>query len=70
MGQTSLKYLNRVGYNLHWGSVWESKNNYSNTFLKFFFLESLFTKLLKNNIFRDTNVSLNKNIKFFKKNSF
>jgi len=70
MGQTSLKYLNRVGYNLHWGGLWESKNIYSNTFLKFFFLESLCNKLLKNNVFRSTNIVLTKNTKFFKRNSF
>lgn len=70
MGQTSLRYLNRVGYNLHWGGVWESKNVYSNTFLKFFFLESLFTKLLKNNLFKTTNIALFKSSKFLKKKSF
>ena len=70
MGQTSLKYLNRVGYNMYWGGMWDSNNNYSSKFLKFFFLDLFFNKLLKSLSLKEKNYLLNKNINFKKTNSF
>ena len=63
MGQTSLKYLNRVGYNVFWGGVWESQNNYSHTFLKFLFLDSFFNKILENGVLNYFNFSNKKRFK-------
>lgn len=56
MGQTSLKYLNRVGYNLYWDKIWESKNNYNNTFIKFCFVDFFFNNFFNNNFFKKYNV--------------
>ena len=63
MGQTSLKYLNRVGYNVFWGNMWESKNNYSHNFIKFFFLDSFFNKILENGVLNYFNFSNKKRFK-------
>lgn len=52
MGQSSLKYLNRVGYSLHWDKNWESRNVYGHSFIKFFFVDFFFTNFFKNNFFK------------------
>lgn len=70
MGQTSLKYLNRVGYNLHWDKIWESQNNYNNTFIKYFFIDIFFNSFFRNNFFKKHNVLKKYYNKFFKTNSY
>ena len=49
MGQTSLKYLNRAGYSIHWDKSWESGNVYGHTSVKFFFIDFFLTSFFKNN---------------------
>ena len=79
MGQSSLKYLNRVGYSLHWDKNWESKNVYGHYFIKFFFVDFFFTNFFKNNFFKkyrtfrsDGNLvnSISHSHKFYDKISF
>lgn len=43
--------------------MWESKNNYSHNFIKFFFLDSFFNKILENGVLNYFNFSNKKRFK-------
>jgi hypothetical protein len=56
MGQTSLKYLNRAGYSLHWDKSWESRNVYGHTSIKIFFIDFFLTSFFKNNFLQKSSL--------------
>jgi len=50
MVQKSTPYLNKSGYSMFWNSMWDSKNNYSKTLQKDFFIKSFINFLMADSI--------------------
>lgn len=67
MGQSSISMLNKVGYSMFWGSMWDNKIIYNRLLKEDIFIDKffdfIFTDNLSVNIFNIKKINANKHVK-------
>jgi hypothetical protein len=67
MGQLNLPILNRTGYNMYWGSIWDNCYSYSKEFNKNLFIKNILILLLNDRLLYRSFFLSKKFNKFFSK---